>query len=62
MNINTLHVIEYSIQMDMTDIASLDECLKVAIDKVGKIDILVNNAGVLGSGISRCTEQEYDTI
>lgn len=46
----------------MTDIASLDECLKVAIDKVGKIDILVNNAGVLGSGISRCTEQEYDTI
>lgn len=52
----------YSIQMDMTDIASFDECLKEAIDKVGKIDILVNNAGILGGGISRCTEQEYDTI
>lgn len=33
-----------------------------AIDKVDKIDILVNSAGVLGGGISRCTEQEYDTI
>lgn len=52
----------FSVKMDMTDIASFDECLKEVLDKVGKIDILVNNAGVLGGGISRCTEQEYDTI
>lgn len=52
----------YTVKMDMTDITSFDDCLKEVLDKAGKIDILVNNAGVLGGGISRCTEQEYDTI
>ena len=38
-----------SLQMDVTNIDSVDTAVASAIDKVGHIDKLVNNAGVIGA-------------
>jgi len=45
MELNTLENLCVS-RLDVTDQASIDTCLRQAIDEFGRIDVLVNNAGV----------------
>lgn len=54
----------YTLQLDVTEISSLQEKLNEAIALVkGKnIDILVNNAGISGGELSTATEEEFEKI
>ena len=38
-----------SIEMDVTDRASIEAAVASALDQLGRIDILVNNAGIIGA-------------
>jgi len=51
----------YPVTADMTDFKALEQLVRDAIKKMGKIDILVNNAGIaLTNPAEKVTEEEWD--
>jgi len=50
-------------KVDVADSASVDSCVKGAIEKFGKVDILVNNAGITRDGLlMRMSDDDWDAV
>lgn len=50
-------------QVDVTDIAKVEEGINKILDKLNKIDILVNNAGITKDNLLlRMSQQEWDAV
>jgi D-sorbitol dehydrogenase (acceptor) len=53
----------FALRLDVTDLASINDCVKHAVEKTGGIDILVNNAAVFDMApIGEITEKSYDHV
>ena len=51
------------LQMDVTDIAKVEEAVNKILDKFGKVDILVNNAGITKDNLLlRMSQAEWDAV
>jgi len=52
-----------ALALNVTDYASVEECLNKILDKFGKVDILVNNAGITKDGLLlRMSESDWDAV
>ncbi|MDD5255539.1 MAG: 3-oxoacyl-[acyl-carrier-protein] reductase [Candidatus Omnitrophica bacterium] len=52
-----------ALQLDVTDLAKVEEGLNKILDKLGKVDILVNNAGITRDGLLlRMQEADWDLV
>jgi 3-oxoacyl-[acyl-carrier protein] reductase len=50
-------------QIDVTDIAKVEEGINKILDKLNKIDILINNAGITKDNLLlRMSQQEWDAV
>ncbi len=62
----------FTLQVDVSDSAAVDEAARTVAHKFGRIDVLVNNAGILRDGqlvkcrdgavIHRMTDEEFDRV
>ena len=51
------------VKADVTNVEQIEELVKQAIDKFGKIDVLVNNAGITKDNLlMRMSEEEFDKV
>lgn len=61
--IEALGGVAYCVQLDVTDIDSIDQAVSKAIQELGPIDILVNNSGVSTTQkILDVSPQDYDFV
>lgn len=52
-----------ALQVDVSRVDSVQECVQKVLDKFGKVDILINNAGVTRDKLLvRMSEQEWDLV
>lgn len=53
----------YSVQIDVTDQASIDACIAEVVSKAGKLDILINNAALFtASPTVEISRADYDKL
>lgn len=52
-----------ALRLDISDAASVAQCVETVLKECGTIDVLVNNAGVIGRGpFLEVTEQDWDRV
>jgi NAD(P)-dependent dehydrogenase (short-subunit alcohol dehydrogenase family) len=51
------------LEMDVTDEASVNQAVRQALDRAGRIDVVINNAGIAGLGVTEAyTVEEFQRV
>ena len=54
---------ELCLKVDVSNAEQVDECVKAALEKFGRVDILVNNAGITKDGLlMRMSDDDWDKV